>query len=195
MARSAFPGLQRLFTIGLVGVLLAPLTADALGMGPNGDLKLRPAFAAPIGQGSCVSLRRSSCISGSLCARKTPRLGLVKMQQQEQPEMELPEEFNTWSKELAILATGAGVGVTTGAAVSVLKLGIGAIREGLYKGAPAAFMHDLVGGLAFDGFNPEIALFPLVGAVITTTMLLINGANFGGGLAVLLEKVWGSCVL
>lgn len=103
--------------------------------------------------------------------------------------MELPEEFNTWSKELAILATGAGVGVTTGAAVSVLKLGIGAIREGLYKGAPAAFMHDLVGGLAFDGFNPEIALFPLVGAVITTTMLLINGANFGGGLAVLLEKV------
>jgi len=174
-------GLRHVAIAGLVALLAGPRGADALGLnGPS----LRTAFAAPMNQGS-FSLRKGSCLPGATCSRRPSSLGRVSMQEESPAE----EKINDWARELAIIGTGAGVGVTAGLGVTFLKLGIGAIRENLYNGAPAEFMHRTVGGFATTGFNPEIAFFPLLGGFVTTILLLVNGASFGGGLGVQLDKV------
>ena len=177
-------GLRLVAVAGLVALLAGPHGADALG-GSLGGPSLRPAFATPVSQGS-LFLKKGACFSGATCSRRVPSIGRVCMQQ----SPESVDSLNpSWTRELAIIGTGAGVGVTAGLTVTWLKLGIAVIREFLYTGAPAEFMHNALGGFASPGFNPEVAFFPLVGGIVTTILLLINGASFGGGLAVQLDKV------
>jgi len=146
-------GLRRVAVAGLVALLAGPRGADALGAGLGGP-SLRPAFATPVSQGPLFP--RS--LPGATCSRRFPSIGRVSMQSPDSVD-NLP----SWARELTIIGTGAGVGVTAGFTVTCLKLGINAIRETLYSGAPAEFMHTALGGFASPGFNPEVALFPLVG--------------------------------
>lgn len=98
--------------------------------------------------------------------------------------------------QVGIVAAAALMGVGTGVAVAFFKSLIKSFREFVYEGAYSDLVHDistaltkLTGFVPVSSYNPEYILFPLIGGVIVSIILALEGNDLGPGVKGIVKEV------
>ena len=98
--------------------------------------------------------------------------------------------------QVGIVAAAAILGVGAGVSVALFKTSIKSFRTFVYEGAYSDVVHDistavtkLTGLLPGSSYNPEYILFPLLGGIIVSIILAIEGNDLGPGIKGIVKEV------